>query len=87
MTAEILDWVIRSVIVFATAFLFGIVFIAYVRVKNRKLLLISTGFAIFFAQALISFPELFYNFTIDENIHLLLHLIALIFILVGILKD
>jgi hypothetical protein len=87
MIAGILDWIIRTVIVFATAFLFAIVFISYVRVKNRKLLLISVGFSIFFAQALISLPELFYSLTLDENIHLLLHLVALIFILIGILKD
>lgn len=87
MVVAILDVVIRSVIVFATAFLFSVVFISYIRVKNRKLLLISTGFGIFFVQALITIPELFYNWAIDENIHLLFHFVALMFILIGILKD
>jgi hypothetical protein len=87
MTVEMLDLVIRSLLVVATAFLFGIVFVAYSRVKNRKLLLISVGFFIFFVHALVTIPELFYGFALDENLHLVIHLVALGFILVGILKD
>lgn len=87
MAVEMLDLVIRVLLVLATAFLFGIVFVAYFRVRNRKLLLISVGFFIFFVHSLITIPELFYNFALDENLHLLIHLVALGFILVGILKD
>jgi len=87
---EILQLVVRIGLVVATTFIFGIVLLAYLRLKNRKMLLILIGFGIFFAHALIAIPELFseaYAITLDENMHLLIHLIALIFILLGILKD
>lgn len=71
----------------ATSFLFAIVFAAYLRLRNRKLLFISVGFGIFFAHALITIPELFMNFVITENMHLLIHATALAFILFGTLKD
>jgi hypothetical protein len=88
MSIEILDIAIRIVLVVATAFLFAIVLAAYLRLKNRKLLFISTGFGIFFIHALIYIPELIApTFLLSENAHLLIHLIALIFIVVGILKD
>jgi hypothetical protein len=52
------------------------------------MLLISIGFGFFLIYALIGVPELLGQpFRIDENLHLTLHLIALIFILWGILKD
>ena len=71
------------------AILFGIVFLAYTRVKNRKLLFISIGFGVFFIHALIYLPELFLETSLNlgENGHLLIHLIALIFILFGTFKD
>lgn len=87
MSVEILDIVIRVVLVIATAFLFAMVLTAYLRLKNRKLLFISIGFGIFFIHALIYLPELFSTFVLSENAHLLIHLVALIFIAVGILKD
>ena len=87
MAVELLDIVVRVGLVLATTFLFGIVFLTYLRIKNRKMLLISAGFAVFFIHALITIPELFYNFVITENTHLLIHLVALSFILVGTLKD
>ena len=87
MSIEPLDIVIRVGLVVATAFLFAIVFAAYLRVRNRKLLFISVGFGIFFAHGLITIPELFLNFMITENMHLLIHLVALAFILFGTLKD
>jgi hypothetical protein len=88
MSVEILDIAIRVVLVAATAFLFAIVFAAYLRLKNRKLLFISIGFGIFFIHALIYIHELFATgFVLSENAHLLIHLVALIFIAVGILKD
>ncbi|MGE5532935.1 MAG: hypothetical protein ACM3UN_01150 [Bacillota bacterium] len=89
MTFGLLDVVIRVGLVIATAVLFSIIFAAYLRLKNRKLLLISIGFGVFFVHAIITIPELFFNFgyVIDENTHLLIHLVGLFFILVGILKD
>ncbi len=87
MAVELIDLVIRLLLVLATGFLFGLVFAAYLRVRSRKLLFISIGFLIFFAQYLATLPELYFNFIIDENLHLLLHLVALVFILIGILKD
>jgi hypothetical protein len=87
LAIELIDLVIRLLLVLATGFLFGVVFIAYLRVKSRKLLFISIGFLIFFVQYIATIPELYYNFIVDENLHLALHLVALVFILIGILKD
>ena len=90
MHIGILDIIVRLGLAIATTFLFGIVFLAYLRLRNRKMLLISIGFGIFFVHALIYIPELFieaYKLVLDENMHLLIHLIALIFILLGTLKD
>lgn len=85
-----LDVIVRLGLTLATAFLFAIVFSAYVRLRNRKMLLISVGFGIFFVHALITIPELIsdaFQIALNENVHLLFHLIALVFILLGILKD
>jgi uncharacterized membrane protein YadS len=90
MSAGILDVIIRVGIFVATSFLFGIVLMAYLRLKNRKMLLISVGFGIFFAHALVTLPELVsdaYQVVMSENVHLFIHMVALIFILIGILKD
>lgn len=88
MSVGILDITIRIVLVVATAFLFAVILAAYIRLKNRKLLFISIGFGIFFVHALIYIPELFApGFVVSENAHLLIHLVALVFIVVGILKD
>jgi hypothetical protein len=90
MTIGILDVIVRVALVLATAFLFGIVALTYLRLRNRKMLLIFIGFAIFFVHALIALPELVnetYHIALDENMHLLIHLIGLVFIMLGILKD
>ncbi|MGE5574654.1 MAG: hypothetical protein ACM3UL_00825 [Ignavibacteria bacterium] len=89
MPFGLLDVVIRVGLVIATAVLFSIIFAAYLRLRNRKLLLIAMGFGVFFIHAIITLPELFFNigYVIDENTHLLIHLVGLFFILVGILKD
>lgn len=87
---EIYDVIIRVGLTLATTFLFAIVFLAYLRLRNRKLLLISAGFGIFWIHALITLPELVneaYRIALDENMHLLIHSVALIFILIGTLKD
>ncbi len=90
MHIEILDVVVRVVLVLATGFIFGIVFMAYLRLRSSKMLFISIGFGIFLVHALISIPELFveeFRVVLTENVHLLIHLLALIFIALGILKD
>jgi len=90
MHIGILDIIVRVGLVAATTFLFGIVFLAYLRLRSRKMLLISIGFGIFFVHALITIPELIsdsYMLVFNENMHLLIHFVALIFILLGILKD
>ena len=90
MDVGIFDIVLRFGLTVATGFLFGIVFLSYWRTRTSKMLLISTGFAIFFVHALITIPELFsdaYQIAMSENLHLTIHLIALVFILLGILKD
>jgi hypothetical protein len=90
MYTELLDIALRLGLTLATGFLFGIIFLAYHRTRTRRMLLISVGFGIFFLHALITIPELIseaYQITISENLHLFIHLIALVFILLGILKD
>ena len=88
MSLPLFDIILRISLVIATGILFTVVFAAYLRLKNRKLLLLSAGFGIFFVHALIYIPELFgLIYTIDENTHLVIHLIALVFILLSTLKD
>jgi hypothetical protein len=88
MNLPIFDIALRIVLVIATGVLFTLVFAAYLRLRNRKLLFLSTGFGIFFTHALVYLPELFGAFYgIDENTHLIIHLVALVFILLGTLKD
>jgi len=86
---DIIDFIVRIALVVATTVLFGMVFLAYLRSRSRKMLLISVGFGVFFVHALIAVPEIFTSASIslDENGHLLFHLIGLVFILLGILKD
>jgi hypothetical protein len=53
-------------------------------------LFILVGFGVFFLHAIIALPELVndaYAIVLEENWHLLIHLIGLIFILLGILQD
>ena len=86
----ILEIAVRIGLTVATSFLFGIVFLGYWRTRTIKMLLVSLGFAVFFVHALITIPELFndaYQIAMSENLHLLIHLIALVFILLGILKE
>lgn len=88
MSLQLIDIVLRISLTIATGVLFTFVFAAYRRLKNRKLLFLSTGFGIFFAHALIYIPELFGpTYTIGENTHLIIHLVALLSILLGTLKD
>jgi len=90
MPVEFFDVVVRIAFLVATTFLFGIVLLTYLRVRTNKMGLVTVGFAIAWVHSLITIPEFFidvYDVALDENLHLLLFLIALIFILAGILKD
>jgi predicted transporter len=90
MHIGILDIVLRVGLTIATSFLFGIMFLAYRRTRTRRMLFVTAGFAVFFVHALITVPELFsdtYQIAMSENVHFLIHLIALILITIGILKD
>jgi predicted transporter len=82
--------VLRVGLTLATSFLFGIMLLGYWRTRTRKMLFVTMGFAVFFVHALITVPELFsdtYQIAMSENVHLLIHLIALVLIAIGILKD
>ncbi len=90
MHIEILDVVLRVGLTLATSFLFGIMFLAYRRTRTRRMLFVAAGFAVFFVHALITLPELFsdaYLVAMSENVHLLIHLIALVLVALGILRD
>jgi len=90
MHIGILDIILRVGLTLATSFLFGIMFVGYWRTRTRKMLFVTAGFAVFFVHALITIPELFsdtYQIAMTENVHLLIHLIALVLIAIGILKD
>ena len=90
MAIGIFDIVLRVGLTLATSFLFGIMLLAYWRTRSNKILFVTAGFAVFFVHALITIPELFsetLQIAISENVHLLIHLTALVLIAIGILKD
>ena len=90
MPVGILDIALRIGLTLATSFLFGIMFLGYWRTRTRKMLFVTAGFAVFFVHALITIPELFsdtYQIAMSENVHLFIHLIALVLIAIGILRD
>lgn len=90
MHLEIIDVVVRVALVLATSFLFGVVFLTYSRLRTLKMGLITLGFGVFFAHALLYIPELVFDefrIAMTANIHLLIHLVALVFIALGMFKD
>ncbi len=90
MPIGILDIALRIGLTLATSFLFGIMLLGYWRTRTRKMLFVTAGFAVFFVHALIMIPELFsdtYQIAMSENVHLFIHLIALVLIAIGILRD
>ncbi len=85
---DTLDIILRVLLILATTSVFGITLLAYLRLKNSKVLLISIGFGFFVLYSLLSIPEILGSpILIGENLHLFLHLIALVLILLGILKE
>ena len=90
MSVGVLDVVLRVGLTIATSVLFVIMLVGYWRTRSRKMLFVTAGFAVFFIHALIYIPGFFsdaYEIALSENTHLLIHLIALILIAIGILKD
>jgi len=84
------DMLISVALLIVTIFLFLIVFVAYVRIRNQKMLFISLGFGSIFVGAVLHLLEIVFesvDFMISENVLLLLQLIGLLFITIGVLKD
>lgn len=88
--AFMLDAALRIALVIATAFLTGIIFLAYRRIKTMKLLYISTGFTVFLLHSLLFMPKImFQSITIEltDNIHIAFNLVALALITLGITRE
>jgi len=88
--ALMLDAALRIALVIATAFLFGIILLAYLRVKTTKLLFILAGFAVFLMHSLLFMPQImFQSLTIQltDNTHIAFNLIALVLITIGIISE
>ena len=85
-----IEMVIGISLIATTALLFAIVLLAYLRMRNARMLLITLGFGTFFIAAILHLPEIFseeFSLMLPENVFLFLQLIGLIFIAVGVLKD
>jgi hypothetical protein len=84
------DMLISVGLLIITIFLFLIVLVAYLRLRNKKMLFISLGFGTIFVGAVLHLLEIIFesiNFMITENILLLFQLIGLFLIAIGVLKD
>jgi len=80
----------RTVFIIVTTIIFIIALLAYLRLRSRKSLLLTTGFGLFFVHGMLGILELFvlaFNHDFTEGMHLLLDAVALTFILIGTLKD
>jgi len=81
---------VRVAFVVVTSILFAIVLASYVRFRNRRMLLITIGFGLFFLHGIISIPEIInstYDVAFTDSLHLLADLAGLIFILLGTVQD
>jgi hypothetical protein len=86
----IIAYIARIGFIIVTTITFVIALVTFLRVRNEKSGLIMTGFSLLFAHGLISIPELFsyaYNIEFTDSWHLLLDTIAVLFILLGTLRD
>ena len=80
MVVEVMiEMVIAVGLIAITSVLFAIVLLTYLRMRTRRMLLITLGFGTFFIEE--------YNLMITENVMLLLELVGLLFIAIGVLKD
>ena len=88
--ALMLDVALRIALVTATAFLFGIILQAYLRIRTTKLLYISAGFAVFLLHSLLFMPQIMFQsrtIQLTDNIHITFNLIALVLITLGIIRE
>jgi hypothetical protein len=86
----LLDIIAHIVFVVVTTVIFSMALLTYSRLRNKKTLLLTVGFGLFFIHGLISIPELFnntYNTGFTDSLHLLIDAIALLFLLLGMLQD
>ena len=86
----LLGIIARIVFVIVTTVIFGIALLTFSRLRNRKTLLLTVGFGLFFIHGLISIPEIFnntYNVGFTDSLHLLIDAIALLFLIFGVLRD
>jgi hypothetical protein len=82
--------VARIIFIVITTITFSFSLITYKRYPSKKSLLITIGFALFFVHGLISIPELFihvYDVDFTDSLHLLIDAVAVLFLLLGTLKE
>jgi hypothetical protein len=80
----------RLIFIIVTTVVFAFSFSAFLRFRNKKTLLLTLGFGLFFVHGLISIPEILnhmYNLEFTDSIHLLIDAGALLLILLGVLQD
>lgn len=85
-----LDMIVHFGILAVTGFLFIIMLISYSRMRSLKLLLILIGFTVLFLHSILLMPEIMienYTMGFTDTLHLFIHLIAMSFITLGIIKD
>jgi hypothetical protein len=91
MVMEIMiEMIIGIGLIATTTLLFAIVLLAYLRMRNTRMLLVTLGFGAFFIAAILHLPTILsedMSLMLPENLFLLLQLIGLIFIAIGVLKD
>ncbi len=80
----------RIVFLIVATTIFIIALLAYLRLRNKKTLLLSIGFGLFFTHAILAITELFvasFNAEFTTGYHLLIDSAALAFVLVGALRN
>jgi len=84
------DIIARILFLIVTTVIFAIALLTYSRLRNKKTLFLTVGFGLFFIHGLISIPEIFfnaYNLAFTDSIHILIDGVALLFLLIGVLRD
>ena len=85
-----IEMVIGVGLVAATSVLFGVVLMAYIRMRNSRLLFVALGFGSFFVGAILYLVEILIpdlGLMITTNVIMIFQLVGLIFIALGVLKD
>ena len=63
----------RAIFVVVTTIVFSFSLLTFSRLRNKKTLLLTIGFGLFFVHGLISIPEIFnptYNLDFTDSLHL-----------------